>query len=654
MPCRSGFSRDAVAVVGRASLPDAVSPCRCGRGFSSDAVPAVTPSLSPVPRRPSPSVVVIGLDGADPHLVRRFIDQGHLPHLASLAERGTLEPLLSSPNAMSPAAWSSFVTGLDPGNHGIFYFLDRVPGTYETRYVNAQSRDGTPLWSALSAHGRRVCSLFVPLTYPAVEVNGILASGWLAPSIDDPRYAHPPDLARRIRAVTPEFTLHTGMTEFVRRGRYEEALDRKIRSLQAKAQVAADLLASERWDLFTVVFDETDPIQHYFWHFLDSAHPEFTPEGNRRFGDAILRIYQAADEAVGKLLALTGDDTVVFVISDHGYGPNQRAHLYLKGLLQAHGLQVLARRGLLSRAASGAYRALTRGLPSGLKHRLAGRFRSVHERLETLSYAGDIDWPSTRAYTFWSSGCSEPWINLRGRDPQGAVSPGADCDALVEDLREIILSATDPRTGEPVAQGVSAKADLYHGPHLDRAPDLLIHWRPDLVVSGLATHRRTASASPASVGRSPSSDAAPVHGSRFTVPAVVVSDPIAEDLRTGNHRREGLLLTSSRRPSPSAVAVPGTARYQRAAVAGGEPSSVPVPCPPSPVRRRSLTDLAPTIYALLGVPPPHPLDGRPWTDLFPEAAPLLEPSHASITEASGMTDADLEILERRLSDLGYL
>jgi predicted AlkP superfamily phosphohydrolase/phosphomutase len=617
MPCRSGFSRDAAAVVGRSASSDAVP----GREPSPSAVPvhgsrspvpavAVTPSLAPITHHPSPSVVVLGLDGGDPHLIRRFIEQGHLPHLAALAERGTLEPLISSPNAMSPAAWSSFVTGLDPGNHGIFYFLDRVPGTYETRYVNSQSRAGTPLWSALSEQGRRVCSLFVPLTYPAVEVNGILASGWLAPSIDDPRYAHPPDLARRIRAAAPDFTLHTGMTEFIRRGRYEEALDRKIRSLQAKAQVAADLLASERWDLFTVVFDETDPIQHYFWHFLDSAHPEFTAEGNRRFGDAILRIYQAADEAVGRLLALTGDDTVVFVISDHGYGPNQRAHLYLKGLLQAHGLQAPARRGFPSRAASGVYHALARALPSGLKHRLASRFRSVHERLETLSFAGDIDWPSTRAYTFWSSGCSEPWINLRGRDPQGAVSPGADCDALVEQLREIVLSATDPRTGEPVAQSVSAKADVYHGPHLDRAPDLLIDWRPDLAVSGLATRS----------GRGLSPD------------AVVLSVPIAEDLRTGNHRREGLLLASVPR---SAVAVP-------------------IPDLPSPVTRRSLTDLAPTIYALLGVPPPHPLDGHPWTDLFAEARPLLEPTHGSITEASGLTDADLEVLEERLGDLGYL
>jgi predicted AlkP superfamily phosphohydrolase/phosphomutase len=542
---------------------------------------------------------VIGLDGGDPQLVRRFIEAGHLPHLAALAERGSLETLLSTPNAMSPAAWSSFVTGLDPGNHGVFYFLDRVPGTYETRYVSSQSRSGTPLWSALSAQGRRVCSLFVPLTYPAVEVNGVLASGWLAPSIDDPRYAHPPDLAQRIRSVAPNFRLHTGMTEFIRRGRYQEALDRKLRSLQTKAEVAADLLASEHWDLFTVVFDETDPIQHYFWHFLDSAHPKYTLEGQRAFGDAILRIYQAADEAVGKLLALTGDETVVFVISDHGYGPNQRAQLYLRGLLRARGLEVPARRSLPSRAARNAYQALARTLPSGVKHRLAARFRGAHQRMEALSFAGDVDWPRTRAYTFWSSGCSEPWINVRARDPQGVVEAGAQYEAAVDEVRDLVMTSVDPQSGRPLARRVLRKDEVYNGPHLDRAPDLLVEWTPDLVVSGARTED-----------------------------AIPVCEPVAEDLRTGNHRREGLL-----------IAVPGTARSQRAAVAGT--------C-------RSIADLAPTIYGLLGVPPPHPLDGRPWTDLFGDALTVLEPTHPSIDEAEGLTEADAEILEQRLSDLGYL
>jgi predicted AlkP superfamily phosphohydrolase/phosphomutase len=546
-------------------------------------------------------VLIIGLDGGDPHLVRRFMEAGDLPHLAGLAERGHCGPLLSTANAMSPAAWSSFVTGLNPGNHGVFYFLDRIPGTYQTRYVSSQSRAGTPLWSALSAHGRRVCSLFVPLTYPAVEVNGVLASGWLAPSLDSPRYGHPADLAQRIRAIAPDFELHTGMTEFVRRGQYQEALDRKLRSLDAKARVATDLLADEDWDLFTVVFDETDPIQHYFWHFMDETHPEHTPEGRRAFGDAILRIYQAADVAVGTLLERVGDETQVLVISDHGYGPNQRAQLYLRGLLRACGLETPARRSLSSRTVRGAYAAASRALPSGVKHRLANRFRSLHERVEQLSFAGDIDWRRTRAYTFWSSGCSEPWINLEGRDPEGIVA-GEDCAAVIEEVRAAVLGAVDDRTGRPVARQVLRKDEAYAGPHLDRAPDLLIEWQPDLVTTGLRTASGTA-----------------------------VAEPIAEDLRTGNHRREGLLIAGN--------------GSRQSAVHGPQSTTDD---------RHGIEDVAATVYGLLGLPPPHPLDGRAWEELFPGQLTVLPPTHGSIGEAAELTEADRAVLEQRLSDLGYL
>jgi len=546
-------------------------------------------------------ILIIGLDGASPDLVGRWVAEGKLPHLGSLVERGVLGELASAPNAMSPAAWSSFITGLEPGRHGIFYFLDRIPGTYRTRYVNATSRDGTPVWSALSAAGKRVASLFVPLTYPAVEVNGVLASGWLAPSIEDPRYAFPRDLPRRMLAVAPEFRLHTGMTEFVRRGRHGEVLELKRISVGAKAKVAANLLASESWDLFIAAFDETDPVQHYFWHFQDPRHPHYTPEGQRRFGDAILRIYQAADDAVGRLLALTGEDTYVFVMSDHGFGLNSRGQLYLRGLLRAHGLQRGLNgsgRGLPGMAARRAYDLLYRVLPSDTKHRLAGRFPSLHEKLMHTSFAGDIDWSATKAYTFWSSGCCEPWINVRGRDPEGIVDPGDEYDDMVARVTEVIMEARDAATGEPAAEGVDLRDDIYYGPHVDRAPDLLVRWRPDLVVQGL---------------RSPGL-------------GKVCDTPVAEDLRTGSHQPQGVLVA-----------------------AGPKGQVGPMP------EGASIADLAPTVYGLLDIPPPHPLDGRPWTELFPRAIRVREAEDLVPVLATGEASGeDAMVIEKRLEDLGYL
>lgn len=542
-------------------------------------------------------VIVIGLDGVSPDLVRRWTDSGDLPNLADVAERGCLGDLLSTPNAMSPAAWSSFVTGLEPGNHGVFYFMDRIPGTYQVRYVSSRTRDGVPIWTALSAAGKRVASLFVPLTYPAVEVNGVLASGWLAPSLGDPAYAFPSDLPGRILAIAPDFQLHTGMTEFVRRGRYAEALERKKTSLRAKAKVAADLLGSETWDLFMVAFDETDPVQHYFWHFLDADHPDHDAEGATAFEDAIFQIYRLADEEVGTLLSQVGDDSYVFIMSDHGQGPNTRGRLYLKGLLRAAGLQVDAEVGLARRTEQLAHRLAARLLPSRAKHRLAARFRGLHERLVHTSFAGDIDWSSTRAYSFWSNGCAEPWVNVKGRDPEGIVDPGDDYEATLADVAELVMEATDPKTGETVAESVVRRDEAYHGPHVDRAPDLLVNWRPDIVVSGLRCGRT----------------------------GELIDTPVAEDLRTGAHRREGLLLACGPK---------------------GELGRCPQPA--------GIADLAPTIYGLLDVAPPHPLDGRPWLELFPDALHIRDPEADSVISAAGGGDAEAELVEQRLADLGYL
>ncbi len=546
-------------------------------------------------------ILIIGLDGASPELVRRWVGEGKLPHLAALIERGGLGELTSVPNVMSPAAWSSFATGLDPGRHGVFYFLDRIPGTYKTRYVNSTSRDGVPMWSALTMAGKRVASLFVPLTFPAVEVNGVLASEWLAPSIQDPAYSFPRDLPQRMLTVAPEFQLHTGMTEYVRKGRYAEVLERKKISVGAKAKVAADLLSSESWDLFVVAFDETDPVQHYFWHFLDPRHPEHTAEGARRFGDGILQIYQAADVAIGKLLALVGEDTYVFVVSDHGFGLNPGGQLYLKGLLRAHGLEVGANghgRGLMGKVARGAYDLLYRLLPSDTKHRLAARFRGLHERLMHTSFAGDINWAATKAYTFWSNGCSEPWINVRGRDPAGIVAPGADTEQTVQAVIEAIMEARDTATGEPAAESVLRSDQIYHGPHVDRAPDLLVRWRTDLVAQGL---------------RSPSL-------------GKVSTEPVAEDLRTGSHQLQGLLVAAGPREGFGQI-------------------------PP----HASIMDIAPTVYGLLDIPPPHSLDGRAWTEVFPHAVRVQDTAEVVPALATGgMSDEDAVVVEKRLEDLGYL
>ncbi|MGQ9730652.1 MAG: alkaline phosphatase family protein [Candidatus Zipacnadales bacterium] len=543
-------------------------------------------------------VIVIGLDGATPDLLNRWVAEGKLPNIASVAERGYIGPLRSTPNFLSSSAWPSFATGLQPGNHGIFYFRDRIPGTYQTTYQNASKRDGIALWSALSLAGKRVASLFVPMTWPVVPVNGILVSGWLAPSIHDPYFAYPREFTARALQVVPHFHIHSGMTEYVRKGNYAEPLRQKLALLKDKADVAVDVLGSEYWDLFMVVFHETDPVQHFFWHFQDPTHPQYNMPGAESFRSAVFELYRAADEAVGRLLEIVGEDAYIFIMSDHGAGPNTRGYLYLKNLLRAHGLEVSRPPSLTGATARWLRKMALHTVPEPVRHRILFRFKGLRERLARRAFETDVDWAKTQAYAFWCGTASEPWLNVRGRDPEGIVEPGEEYDQVVQRVTELLHEALDPLSGEPVVQAVRSKQEIYCGPYVDRAPDLFIEWRPDVVV----------------------------HGLRMGPQGEIINKPVVEDPRTGDHRPFGVLV---------AAGPPGTV--------GESPQNA------------NIADLAPTIYGLLDMAPPHPLDGRAWTELFPQVVRVHPPDREEITTLTEPTSArEAEAVEKRLEDLGYL
>ncbi|MHB8994789.1 MAG: alkaline phosphatase family protein [Armatimonadota bacterium] len=547
----------------------------------------------------SERIIVIGMDGADPQLALTWAAQGHLPALQSLVERGSSGVLDSTPNAMSPAAWSSFATGLNPGRHGVFYFLDRKPGTYDLMHSGPKTREGMTFWRALSQAGKRVAILHEPMTYPAEAVNGVQLCGWLAPSSNAPGYTYPPEFMAEIKREFPEFELHTGMTEYIRRGRHDLALQKKLSSIRTKGKLARWVLEREQWDCFVTVFDETDPISHYFWHFMDPDHPEHQADTAQRYDLAIFDTYKAVDAEIGRLLEVAPADAHIFVMSDHGSRRNSRGPLYLKGLLRQMGLEV-PKEG----AGGGAslLHSLADKLPSGLKHRATGMFPGLASRLLSKSTAGDIDYSRSRAYTFWCNGCAEPWLNIAGRDPQGIVQPGSEYDEIVQAIREALLQATEAGTGEPLVKAVHLASEVYTGPQLDRAPDMLVDWTDVVVVDGLRTS--------------------------YQGKEIVVTEPSGEDLRKGNHRREGLLIAAG----------PG----------------IPIGTAPEGL---NIQDLPATFLALLATPAPGQLDGRVLTELVgdivtTEPAPAVE---AGTEEApSPYTLEEEAAVEERLKDLGYL
>ncbi len=548
------------------------------------------------------SVLVIGLDGGTLDVIRPWAEAGELPTFQRLLTEGTSGPLKSTMPPQSPAAWTSFMTGVNPGKHGTFDFVRRRPGGYDLQPVRNHLPGLGTMFAWASRHGRRVAAVNVPMTYPPEPVNGIMVSGLGAP--DEADYTYPPGLSDTLRAKGYRVNLDA---------RYEPGQeDTFIRAVtemtNTQADVALWLFEREPWDLFTVVFRDLDAIFHSFWSLMDETHPAHDPDRAARYGDAILNYHRLLDARLADFLAAIDGDTGVIVMSDHGSGPYYR-EVYLNVWLQREGFQTL-KKGV--GGAAGGVRTLLRrsGLTrenlttrlgwhnvNRIKAHLPDRVKALVPRA-SMEVTDVVDWSRTQAYSFGYIG--QIYINLRGREPEGIVEPGAEYERVVSDIIERLAGLEDPDTGERVVDVVYRQRELYHGPYAERGPDLC------LVMKDLSytTHL----------------------GMEFAHPTVF-GPPVNHE--SGTHRLNGMLIAWG----------PGIRRHKQ--VSGAE-----------------IIDLAPTILHLLDVPVPADMDGRVLTELLAEEAGQLAGRVAREWGEAGdvmplTTDEEAELLER-LRNLGYL
>jgi len=523
-----------------------------------------------------PRVLVIGIDGAAPAALERWMGDGELPALASLRERGCFGPMRSTPNMMSPSAWTSIATGVNPGRHGIFGFFDRVPGTRRFAKSDARARCADPWWVIASRAGARTLTLNMPCSWPVDEVNGLQVAGWLAPCATAPGFTHPPGLADELRRIFRAYPVHSDVLRLVAARRHEAARRRITQNLRRKAEIAEHLIGREGWDLMCVVFSDTDAAQHYYWHLSDPSHPARDDRLRDRVGDIVLAAYREVDRAVGRLIARADNPDAVMVVSDHGAGRNHGGPLYLPPLLDRLGWQV-RRRSWWWRAA----RALRDRVPAGLKHRIAGRAR---ERASEL-VVGDIDWARTLAFSFCEGGRADIWLTGE-RD---------DRERTVREVRDTLMQCRDRASGEAVIDELPHRDDLYQGPLVARAPDLLVRWRDDIPdVSGLRCG------------------------------GVEVDRPERRHLQTGAHRRHGVLLVAGE------------------GIRGGR------------IAEAAVEDVMPTLLHLCGLPVPGYVDGRVIRGLFREPPEVAVDERASLPEPGEAEEAVDERVRDRLRGLGYL
>jgi predicted AlkP superfamily phosphohydrolase/phosphomutase len=416
-------------------------------------------------------VLVIALDGATFSCINRWAS--HLPTISRLMAQGVWGELLSTIPPITGAAWTSFQTGVNPGKHGIFDWLERSPGSYKLTTISSSKIKLPVLWEWISFFGKKVGVIGVPLTWPPRQVNGFLLSGLLTPS--GKNYAFPPKL--KLKTKYQPMPQHW-------RGRYEakEWLRGLKESFERKKEIACQLIRCE-WDFFMVHFMETDSVQHQMWHKIDGVKRpryETTLEGN-----PILEIYQLADEAIGELIQSAPDATVL-ILSDHGFGPLyynislntwlfENGHLYLKGRCKKVAFKMGITQERLYPLAE-RIRLLSKGarLRHIQIHNLLGKF--------FLSFE-DIDWRRTRAYSYGNIG--QIYLNLKGREPGGIIHP-KEADRVILDIISGLKGLKNPFRGERVVDKIYRKEEIYWGEELRKAPEIIFLPKEGYMILGAA------------------------------------------------------------------------------------------------------------------------------------------------------------------------
>lgn len=425
-----------------------------------------------------PKTVVIGMDGAPFPLIKKWAAEGKLPNLRALIDRGAFGVLKSTIPVHSPTAWASFITGLNPGNHGVYDFVRREPDSYRLRVIRADQYSGTSLWRLLSDHGQTVGVMNVPMTYPPEAVNGFLLSGLGTP--DYAVYSFPPEMSEELDAkgyrVNKEF--------FFKEERQDEWLEDIHEITDVRGAAALKLMREEPWDFFMVVFRNSDEICHFYWHHMDETHPRHDPAAPARYQTAILDLYQHIDEWIGRIVEEAGGDTNIIVMSDHGAGPLYKDVFLNEWLIEQGWLKLRdtpsGQRGWTNMVRkAGLTRENISDTLTRLKlHRIEVLIKNVlGDRIEALprdnrlEFVNAVDWSQTKAYSYGYYG--QVFINLKGREPQGIVDPGQEYEELREEIKLAMQKIVDPADDSPVMDHIYTREDLFRGRHVPDAPDLL-------------------------------------------------------------------------------------------------------------------------------------------------------------------------------------
>ncbi len=410
-------------------------------------------------------------------IINPLVDSGRLPAFSKIMREGASGKLDSTVLPITPPAWSSFMTGKNPGKHGVYGFFKSKTDSYETEFATGYSIRAKKLWEYFDKD-KRIALIDIPLTFPPEEVNGYMISGMPVPSRES-IFTFPPELHTELIREAGDYmidielrklTSEHGIDALVHLYAYTEMRMKAIRYLINK---------KGPFDFTMVVFRGTDFIQHAAFKYLDRSYAEKHRDEVKKYGEIIFQFYEKMDSYLSEIMQLSGEDTTLIIMSDHGAGPLKK-FFYINRWLGKEGFLALKRGVTVTRKGLDFRKKSVEGIlkKTGLEffnHFIPTFIRNIH-----LPYfipyekhpSGIVDWKKTKAYAnlTWTDGLIK--INLKGREPDGSVDEG-DYEDVRDKLIERLLSLTDPDTGTDVFDAVYRREEIYQGPYLKEAPDII-------------------------------------------------------------------------------------------------------------------------------------------------------------------------------------
>lgn len=551
-------------------------------------------------------VMIIGVDGATFDIIFPLMEKGYLPNFKRLISDGVHGYLRSTIHPITPQAWSTFLTGKNAGKHGIYDFMRRRDGSYEMEFANASVRSDDSIFMYLSKRGRKVGAIAIPFTFPPEPVNGFMLSGMDSPA-EDERAVYPKAVWTEIRNKFSNYHIH--LASPIGRKRQEEG--KFWDDIQAeddnRTEISTYLWNKYPCDLFMTTYTNTDRVQHQY--FTEELEKDLA-NGKIDANNLLIKSYLNVDSKLELLLECAEDDgdTMVIVMSDHGSGPIRR-FFYLNRWLEQNGFLVYLDRseGLTFGAMEKARYMAKRFLPRRAKNFLKTFLPALRDKVESYRFFRDIDWSKTKAYGFGMYG--NIFINLQGRQPQGTVSPGSEYDNVSREIIEAMQGLRDPITGEAIVENVYRREELYHGPRVVDAPDLIIGWKDYSFYTS----------------NTPGRERGDCFGGYLKIDG-------SDFLHLGTHRLDGIFIAKGRELKKGAK-----------------------------IDGARIADVAPTVLYALGEEIPADMDGRVLSEIF--APSFLSVNRITIKkteeqrkrkEVLSYSDQESGQVEARLKALGYL